>query len=88
MNEKLIWDILGIEKTDDVEAIREAYRLKLVSTNPEDDQEGFMALKEAYDEAIRIAEAGSEEEEEELSEVMSRINDIYKDCRLFDCVKN
>lgn len=79
MNEKLIWDILGIEKTDDVEAIREAYRLKLVSTNPEDDQEGFMALKEAYDEAIRIAEAGSEEEEEELSELMSRIDDIYKD---------
>ena len=79
MNEKQIWSILEIEPTDDVEAIREAYRVKLVNTNPEDDQEGFMALKEAYDEAMRLAEGGNEEEEAELSETMKKVDAIYSD---------
>ena len=80
MNEKQIWNILEIEPTDDVEEILAAYRKKLVVTNPEDDQEGFMALKEAYDEAIRLAEGGDEEEaEEELSETMVKVDELYKD---------
>ena len=80
MNEKQIWNILEIEPTDDVEEILAAYRKKLVVTNPEDDQEGFMALKEAYDEAIRLAEGGDEEEaEEELSETMAKVDELYKD---------
>ena len=37
MKENKVWEILEIEKTDDVEAIRNAYRAKLVNTNPEDD---------------------------------------------------
>lgn len=79
MNEKMVWAILDIEPTDDVDAIREAYRAKLVHTNPEDDQEGFMALKDAYDEAMRLAEAGNEEEAEELSPIMMKVDELYKD---------
>ena len=76
MDEKTVWSILGISPTDDVEVIREAYREKLVTTNPEDDQEGFMALKESYDEAMHLAEST---DEEELSEVMIKVDAIYRD---------
>ena len=55
MKEEMVWKILEIEPTDDVDMIRDAYRAKLVVTNPEDDQEGFMELKEAYDRALELA---------------------------------
>ena len=46
------WIVLGIEKTDDEEALRKAYRAKLVKVNPEDDPQGFMELREAYEAAV------------------------------------
>ena len=55
MKDEKVWKILEIEPTSDEEAIRTAYRAKLVNTNPEDDQEGFMKLKEAYDTALELA---------------------------------
>ena len=64
MQKNEIWEILGIAPTDDVELIKEAYRSKLINTNPEDDQEGFMRLKEAFDEAVRSVNEGEEEEQE------------------------
>ena len=47
--------ILGIEKTTDEKLIKQAYREKLVDTNPEDDPEGFKRLRKAYDDACRYA---------------------------------
>lgn len=55
MDRTEIFQILGIELTADERAIRNAYREKLAITNPEDDQEGFMRLRTAYEEACRLA---------------------------------
>ena len=50
-----IFEILGIEPTRDEESIRAAYRSRLTSVNPEDDQQGFMRLRGAYEEAVKYA---------------------------------
>ncbi len=51
----MIWKILEIEKTKNEEVIKNAYREKLRRVNPEDDQEGFMELRKAYEEAMQYA---------------------------------
>lgn len=59
----MIWKILEIEKTKDEEVIRNAYREKLRLVNPEDDQQGFMELRQAYEEALAYAKRPETEEE-------------------------
>ncbi|OCG77669.1 hypothetical protein [Gilliamella sp. Occ4-3] len=74
MNEN-IWQLLGIEKTTDQVAIRQAYRAQLPSYHPETDPDGFKALREAYESAIKYAqspetmadEPKSESEQQEVS---------------------
>ena len=56
-----IWNILGIEKTKDKELIKATYREKLKGVNPEDNQEGFMALRKAYEEAMYEADLKDED---------------------------
>ncbi|MBH3341477.1 DUF805 domain-containing protein [Pseudomonas mendocina] len=46
------WEHLGIEPTDDQNAIRHAYRARLPGVHPERDPEGFQALRGAYEEAL------------------------------------
>ncbi|HEX9062545.1 MAG TPA: tetratricopeptide repeat protein [Clostridia bacterium] len=48
-----IWDILGIEKTYEITEIKKAYAKMLKVYHPEDDPEGFMRLREAYETAVR-----------------------------------
>lgn len=54
---RMIWKILEIQETKNEEIIKAAYREKLHSVNPEDDQEGFMELRRAYEEAMQYAQA-------------------------------
>ncbi|MDR6715047.1 hypothetical protein J2W83_004685 [Pseudomonas hunanensis] len=49
------WIRLGLEPTQDLNTIRQAYRGLLPSHHPETDPQGFQALREAYEEALRLA---------------------------------
>ncbi len=50
------WRHLGIEPTKDKKEITRAYRSRLADVNPEDKPEEFKLLREAYEEALRLAE--------------------------------
>ncbi|KEQ27460.1 J domain-containing protein [Paenibacillus tyrfis] len=50
-----MWEILGIDPTHEVSAIKKAYAAKLKIHHPEDDPAGYQQLREAYDQAIKLA---------------------------------
>ncbi|NLL80326.1 MAG: tetratricopeptide repeat protein [Clostridiales bacterium] len=83
MDERMIFTILGIEKTKDENAIRTAYRTLLMQTNPEDDPEGFKRLREAYERAMEYAEKPEEEAVEEpeddtpAGQWMKQVKEVY-----------
>ncbi len=75
-----IWDILGCEETKDKVLLKTAYREKLKNVNPEDDSEGFMRLRQAYEEAIRLADIATEERDDSQdSELLRTIKVLYTD---------
>ena len=59
-----IWKVLDIEKTKDKNEIKRAYREKLTLVNPEDDAQGFMELRRAFDEANNYADEAEEADAE------------------------
>ncbi len=56
-----IWTVLGIDPTEDVSAIKRAYAEKARSCHPEEDAEGFLKLRQAYQAALAYAEGEPEE---------------------------
>lgn len=81
MNKSEVFQILGIEETKEEASIKDAYRTKLVHTNPEDDPEGFQALREAYENAIRLINEDEAEDNREETEVdlwIHRAEEIYR----------
>ena len=49
------WQLLGLEPTQDIRAIKRAYSVKLKVTRPDDDAQAYQALREAYDWAQHYA---------------------------------
>ena len=74
-----IWKTLEIEQTKDENIIREAYRRKLVHTNPEDDEEGFKKLRESYEEALLYARKQEDEVQEKtpIDKWVAKIEELY-----------
>ena len=50
------WSILGLEPTKEVSAIRRAYAQQSRTCHPEEDPEGFLRLREAYQATLAYAE--------------------------------
>lgn len=74
------WTILGIEKTKDKTAIKNAYREQLVSVNPEDNPEGFKALRQAYEDAMHEADKEDVKEDSfEEGSLQYELNSLYDD---------
>lgn len=59
-----LWSVLGIEETKNKDTLKNAYRMKLVCVNPEDDPEGFKSLREAYERAINLADTADTEDDD------------------------
>lgn len=51
-----IWIVLGLEPTMDVSAIKRAYAQKTRTCHPEEDPQGFLELRKAYQAALAYAE--------------------------------
>lgn len=62
-----IWEILGIEPTRDQGAVRRAYAAAAARYNPEEHPEEFLAVRQAYEQALAFAR--SVEEPAEVPEV-------------------
>lgn len=59
-----IWTVLGIDPTKDVSAIKRAYAEKARTCHPEENPEGFLRLRRAYQEALNCTEGEREEPDE------------------------
>ena len=75
---RMFWDILGIAPTKDRKEITNAYRSKLVDTNPEDKPEEFKALREAYQAALEYAEDDVVKEKSPVDEWADRLAENYR----------
>ena len=81
------WYTLQMEETMDEAAVKAQYRKQLPLHNPEDDPEGFRALREAYEAALayiknggKSAEEAKEEErpKDEIDLWVDQFRDIYQ----------
>lgn len=55
------WNILGLAPGADRAAIRHAYAQKVKTVHPEEDPDGFAALHDAFNKALKAASAPTDE---------------------------
>ena len=72
-----IWKVLGIEPTKDKKVIAEAYRNKLVDTNPEDKSEEFKELRNAYEQALLECEKVIKTNKSKVELWYDKLVDLY-----------
>lgn len=77
------WDILGINRTDDISIIKKAYAAKLKTNHPEDNPEGFQTLKEAYDYAVKYAK--SVQKQRPVIHTLTNDEDSYENAYTEEC---
>ena len=87
MDIQVAFHVLQIAETKDETPIRDAYRRLIQTTNPEDDQEGFKRLREAYETALEFTRTQEKEEEKvepvtDIDFYMVRIEKQYADLTL------
>ncbi|MCI9502674.1 MAG: tetratricopeptide repeat protein [Hungatella sp.] len=84
------WEILEIRKTDDEEAVRKAYLKKLPGFHPEENPEGFRILRQAMEEALRLAagqrqageggrQTGTMSDSREIRALVRETQELYRD---------
>ncbi|WP_434768360.1 DUF805 domain-containing protein [Pseudomonas triticicola] len=73
------WIRLGIEPTKDNDVIRGAYRARLPQHHPETDPEGFQALREAYELALRFAREEAVEPDQPVADEISPADQTMAD---------
>lgn len=79
------WEILGIKETQDEDRIRKAYLKMLPQFHPEENPEGFKALREALEEAMKAASGSGAKQEavltdsREIRNLLKEVRDIYED---------
>ncbi|MBR3305886.1 MAG: tetratricopeptide repeat protein [Lachnospiraceae bacterium] len=83
MDIRQAWKILEMEPTEDSAEIKKQYRSLLPKFNPEDDPEGFKALREAYELALNPPKEEEKKEkdlgDDEIGGWLKRVDAVYKD---------
>lgn len=78
---KTCWQVLGIEATTDIDAIRQAYLALLPSFHPEIDPQGFKQLREAYENALQETKSPAATVAEEDPDIpgVNYLGEIFRD---------
>ncbi len=69
-----IWNVLGINPTDDIGVIKKAYAAKLKVCHPEDDPQGYQRLREAFDSALKYAKMQRKSKDADISQTNENRN--------------
>ncbi len=73
------WQFLQIQPTEDEAEIKRAYSKLLKVYHPEKDNEGFMRLRAAYEEALELLRRQPEEDNSQIGQWMKRVDEVYND---------
>ncbi|MCL2360751.1 MAG: tetratricopeptide repeat protein [Defluviitaleaceae bacterium] len=72
------WAILNLEPTDDPEGVKQAYMTLLPKHNPEDDIEGFLRLRMAYEEILKEIGSNDKAPDTPHSLFIKDVEEVYK----------